>query len=85
LILALYPPQPLDLPAIRARPAGNGRGPRRSAAGEGSEATALLEKTSAAIYVMQYHLSIPVLAVFDRTIEIARANQMLNEERRGRG
>ncbi|HVD41499.1 MAG TPA: SGNH/GDSL hydrolase family protein [Solirubrobacterales bacterium] len=40
----------------------------------------LLKKTSATIYVMQYHLSIPVLAVFDRTVEIARANQMLNEE-----
>jgi hypothetical protein len=40
----------------------------------------LLAKTTATIYVMQYHLSIPVSAVFDTTIEIARANQMLNEE-----
>jgi lysophospholipase L1-like esterase len=40
----------------------------------------LLKNTSATIYVMQYHLSIPVSAVFERTIEIARANQMLNEE-----
>ncbi|HET9198884.1 MAG TPA: SGNH/GDSL hydrolase family protein [Solirubrobacterales bacterium] len=40
----------------------------------------LLTNTSATIYVMQYHLSIPVSAVFERTVEIARANQMLNEE-----
>jgi len=40
----------------------------------------LLRNTPATIYVMQYHLSIPASAVFERTVEIARANQMLNEE-----
>lgn len=40
----------------------------------------LLKNTTATIYVMQYHLSIPVSAVFERTVEITRANQMLNEE-----
>ncbi len=40
----------------------------------------LLTNTKATIFVMQYHLSIPWSALFDRTTEIARANQMLNEE-----
>lgn len=40
----------------------------------------LLENTGATIFVMQYHLSIPWSALLDRTTEIARANQMLNEE-----
>lgn len=39
----------------------------------------LLSSTPATIYVMQYHLSIPSVAI-ERTVEIARANQMLNEE-----
>jgi lysophospholipase L1-like esterase len=42
--------------------------------------TELLNNTEATIFVMQYHLSIPWSALFDRTTEIARANQMLNEE-----
>lgn len=40
----------------------------------------LLSRTAATIYVMQYHLSIPWSALADSTLEIARANQMLNEE-----
>lgn len=40
----------------------------------------LLENTKATIFVMQYHLSIPWSALLDRSVEIARANQMLNEE-----
>jgi hypothetical protein len=40
----------------------------------------LVKKTSATIYVMQYHLAVPWSALFDSSIELAAANEMLNRE-----
>jgi len=40
----------------------------------------LLGKTAATIYVMQYHLSIPAIALFDSSVEIALANALINRE-----
>jgi hypothetical protein len=40
----------------------------------------LLTQTQATIFVMRYHLSIPWSALFDSSIEIATANNMLNQE-----
>jgi lysophospholipase L1-like esterase len=42
--------------------------------------TDLVKKTSATIYVMQYHLAVPWSALFDSSIELAAANEMLNRE-----
>jgi lysophospholipase L1-like esterase len=41
--------------------------------------TELIDNTTATIYVMQYHVSIPALAP-ESSIKIARAGQMLNQE-----
>jgi lysophospholipase L1-like esterase len=40
----------------------------------------LLGKTKATIVVMQYHLSIPAIALLDESVEIAAANKLLNGE-----
>lgn len=40
----------------------------------------LVKNTAATIYVMQYHLAVPWSALFDSSIELAAANEMLNRE-----
>jgi lysophospholipase L1-like esterase len=40
----------------------------------------LLARTRAAIFVMGYHLSVPWSALFDSSVEIATANNLLNQE-----
>lgn len=40
----------------------------------------LLGRTRATIFVMRYHLSIPWSALFDSSVEIATANNLLNQE-----